>query len=556
MARPPPSPAFNQYVEDELLRAPLLFEQVTEGTLEQLRRRMATLSAADRSATSDLIQSLTAHRSPLAQIYVKALREQAAGNLAQRATTPAATPYDPPAKSMTLALVEEDEVAVDVELSHTVEYIKTHAEHELRELRGYVSALVGDLDVSADHNPFRPEAHAKALWTAAQALPTSRGWQMHFLRHATPPLATVLRLGYAAASSRLESMGVEPVSHRTVIMSGGSRRSAGVETTYTPDLYRMRESMPAPLDEAAPLRYEGQRGGSASPRAGSSTLRENWVEVARQAPNRADRQAIELVGRLFEAIVTDERVPPDVLMLISRLHGPAMRLTLRDAGVLDQISHPLWRFIHLVAYEAEMAPDAADPERRRLLRLAQMLIDEIAAAPDQRPTLYRRAVAAVEEFLRQRMQRRLTGSATQVGVLQKLEHQLLDGGDGGPDTLGGMVDLPMVDSVPGDILGEAEAAHAQPNTAAGDGWLASLDVGTWARLHLGGRWLHAQLLWVGDRAELWLFGDGASDATWAVRRGALLRLHAAALAKTLTVRSLLGRAALKVQQQVAVREQR
>ncbi|MBI5721747.1 MAG: DUF1631 family protein [Burkholderiales bacterium] len=544
MTRPPPSPAFIQYLDDELLRAPLLFDQVIEGTVDQLRRGLAKLGAADRSASSDLIQGLTNHRGRLAEIYTKTLRQQAAEDRARTTTAPALQPR--PVRAMNLALVEEDEVAIDVELSHTVEYVKTHAEHELRELRTYIAALVGDLDVSADHNPFRPEVHAKALWTAAQALPTSRGWQMHFMRQATPPLAAVLRQSYAAASSRLESMGVEPASYRTVIMPSGSRRSAGVETTYTPDLYRMRETMPAPLDDGAPLRYEGQQGGAAGAK------REVWAEVARQAPNRLDRQAIELVSRLFEAIVTDERVPHDVILLISRLHGPAMRLTLRDAGVLDQQSHPLWRFIHLVTYEAEMAPDVADPERRRLLRLAQQLIDQIAAEPDQRPTIYRRAVQAVEDFLRQRLQRRLTAAATQVGALQKLEHQALDGGEGGPDTIGGMVDLPVMDTVPADILVEAAASEPAPSTGAAGVWLASLEVGTWVRLFLSGRWIHAQLLWIGDRGELWLFGDGGSDATWAVRRGALLRLHGAALAKTLTMRSLLGRAALKVQQQVAV----
>ena len=546
MARPPPSPAFVQYIDDELLRAPMLFEQVAAGATDHLRRTLATLGAADRSATSDLIQGITAHRDRLAKLFTDSLREQASVDRAREGATPASPPR--PAKAAKLALVEEDEVAVDVELSHTIEFVKTHAEHELRELRGYIAALVGDLDVSSDHNPLRPEAHAKALWAAAQALPTSRGWQMQFMRQATPPLAAVLRQSYAAASSRLEAMGIEPASHRTVIMPGGSRRSAGVETTYTPDLYRMRETMPAPLEDGAPLRYEGQQAGLAGAR------RENWAEIARQAPNRQDRQAIELVGRLFEAIATDERVPHDVILLISRLHGPAMRLTLRDAGVLDQQSHPLWRFIHLVAYEAEMAPDGADPERRRLLRLAQQLIDQITVEPDQRPLVYRRAVQAIEDFLRQRLQRRLSGAATQVGVLQKLEHQILDGGDNGPDTLGGMVDLPVMATVSADILVEAAVASTSPASSADATrtWLASLEVGTWVRLHLGGRWMHAQLLWIGDRAELRLFGDGASDATWAVRRGALLRLHGAALAKTLTMRSLLGRAALKVQQQVAV----
>jgi hypothetical protein len=146
----------------------------------------------------------------------------------------------------------------------------------------------------------------------------------------------------------------------------------------------------------------------------------------------------------------------------------------------------------------------------------------------------------------------MTTAATQIGAMQKLEHQLLDGGDEGPDTIGGMVDLPVMDAAPDTVPGNllTHAATFAPPAQAGIGWLASLQVGTWVRMFLQGRWAQAQLLWEGDRGELWLFGDGASDATWAVRRGALLRLHAEGLAKTLTKRSLLARAAQRVSEEL------
>ena len=66
-----------------------------------------------------------------------------------------------------------------------------------------------------------------------------------------------------------------------------------------------------------------------------------------------------------------------------------------------------------------------------------------------------------------------------------------------------------------------------------------------------GRWVQVQLLWPGEHNEIWLFGDGASDATWAVRRRALLTMHGKGLAKSLKQRSVVGAAALKVQEQVA-----
>ena len=82
-------------------------------------------------------------------------------------------------------------------------------------------------------------------------------------------------------------------------------------------------------------------------------------------------------------------------------------------------------------------------------------------------------------------------------------------------------------------------------------WLDSLVPGDWVRLFLQGRWVHVALLWPGERREIWLFGDGASDATWAVRRGALLMLHDAKLGKKLKQRSIVGTAAVRVQSQMA-----
>ena len=444
---------------------------------------------------------------------------------------------------MSLALVEEDTVALEVELSHIVQMVKSTAEHELRELSTFIAALVGDMDVANDHNPFRPDAYARALWAAAQAMPLSRGHQVTLLRWASGALANLLRQSYAAACSRLESMGVEPASYRTVILPSGSRRSRSVETTFSPDLQRMKETMPAPLDSGqGSLSYEGQL-------PGNGARREHWYDVARGVGNRADRQSVELVGRLVEAILQDDRVPADVLQLVARLNGPAMRLVLRDPKVLDKDEHPLWRFIHVLAYEAEMAPDPNDPERMRLLRLAHHLIEQIANETEQRSQLYRNALAKLDEFLRQRLARRCAGVATQIGALQKFENQL-EVDNTVPGVFDGVLDAPAMETVPAELMPEDPALSA---ASASEAWLDKLQAGQWVRMLLGGRWVQAQLLWPGEKKEVWLFGDGASDATWAVRRGALVMMHSGGLAKTLKMRSLVGSAAARVQEQLSAR---
>jgi hypothetical protein len=542
MSARPISPALRQYVDDEMLRAPLLFDQLIDGVIDATRKGLAMMQPLQRSTVGDLMQALLSQRPRLGDYFQRALREQVDTELARR--DPKGVPKQ--GKRMSLALVDEEEVAMDVELSHTIEAINSTAEYELRELQTYISSLVGDPDVSTDHNPFKPESYARAVWAAAQALPLSRGHQLAFMRHAGIPLSQLLRKSYAAASSRLESLGVEPAAHRTMILPSGSRRGprAG-ETTFSPDLHRMRDTMPAPLDE--PLSYEGQQPKAPAAR-GLAPQAEHWKDIARGTTNRLDRQSIELVSRLFEAMVADERVPPDVSQIIARLHGPAMRLALRDAGMLDQDKHPLWRFINRLVFEAEMAPDPMDPDRILLLKSVLATVEQLATEPDQNNSLYRWALERLDSFLQKRLTRRLTSAASQIGALQKLEDNLASG-RALPSGFQGTLDVADIDTVPAELLDETAMAARSPATT--DNWLDSLRPGDWVRMFLQGRWVHARLLWPGERREVWLFGDGGSDATWAVRRGALLNMHAERLAKTLKQRSIVGSAAARVQEQMA-----
>lgn len=534
MSAPLVSPALASFVDEELLRAPMLFDQTVDSTLIAMRKATDAMGPAQRAATADLVQALKRHQPRLAEYFLHSVRRQVDVELGRRA--PEAPAPAPPPKVNALALVDEEEVALDVELSHTIDAIRTTAEYELRELQTYLSALVGDPDVARDYNPFRAETLARALWDAAHALPMSRGHQVAFLRHAGAALAQRLRVSYAAASSRLEQQGVEPAAYRTVILPPGSRRERLHDTTYAPELTDIRAALGPSRPPAA----------SAAATAGRDDRREPRHEVARDA-QAVDRQAVELVSRLFEAMIADERVPADVSLLISRLQGPAMRLTLRDGSLLDQSTHPLWTFIDRFTYEAEMVPDAADPDRALLLKTAAATIDQLANEPEQRNSVYSWALETLENFLRRRLARRMTAAAAQIGTLQELEHKLMTG-HAVPSTMHGTLDVQQLDTVPADLVGDPRRTPSSPDDDAH--WLTQLRGGAWVRMFLGGQWVHAQLLWAGERQEIWLLGDGASDITWAIRRGALLLMHRQGLLKTLRQRSIVGSAAARVQEKL------
>ena len=153
----------------------------------------------------------------------------------------------------------------------------------------------------------------------------------------------------------------------------------------------------------------------------------------------------------------------------------------------------------------------------------------------------------LDVFLQQRLSRRCATVASHIGALQNLEDKLC-AGQAVNSTLHGTLDVPQLDTVPAELMHEMQPAITAPLD---DAWLDDFRPGAWLRMFLQGHWVHVQLLWPGERREIWLFGDGASDATFAVRRRALVAMRNARLLKGLTQRSLLRRAAEMVQEQVA-----
>jgi hypothetical protein len=553
MVQPTASAALQQFVDDELMRTPLLVDQVIEGAVDRVRQGMAGMMPHDRAVAGDLLQAVLSNRAYIVDYYAGSLREQVGAELARLPS--AATPAAPAArKSLSLSLVDEDEVAVDVEISHAIETIRSVAEYELRELQTFTAALVGDMDLAHDHNPFRAETHARALWAAAQALPLSRGFRISFMRHASLPLAQVLRKTFAGATSRLEASGIEPASYRTLILPSGSRRSRTPETTYSPDLHRILDSMPVHETPAVPqpaLEQVLQQNDAqwrrlatdAAPSEYGRLREQQRMQLVESATTAVDQQLIELLTRLFDAVLGERDLPPDIQLLLSRLQASTLRVALRDASMLDTFDHPVWRFMDRVAFQDEILPAPGAPARQRALHLVLGLVEHLSAEAAQDAALYGRALEHLLGQERQRLVERCTAAREQIESLQRLEERII-ASPAPISTLSGALDLAELDTVPADLI-ETDAAR-QRSPAVASAWLEQRQAGDWMRAFLQGRWVHAQLLWPGEHGEVWLLGDAASDATWAVRQRALLTLHDEHLLRALEPRSLVRAAAKRV----------
>jgi Protein of unknown function (DUF1631) len=566
--------ALQRFVDDELMRAPLLVEQVVEESISGIRRDSGTMTPRERSLVADVARALMANRPLLVREFARSLAEQ----VHQELDGSDSSRRPPPSTLGGLSLVDETQVEVDVELSRTIEAIRSVAEAELRELMSYTSALVGDMDVARDYNPFRPEVLGRALWDAAQVLPLQRAYQLAFMRQACMPMAQLVRKAYAGACARLESQGVEPAVYRTIIVFGSRRAPGQQDPFFDPAVNRVESTTPLPgpggrpppaeppaLARAAAAASPASEGPRLSldqvlsrteelmrnlPADGDPRRREHLRNLQRQqmvdsAEKSADRELIDLIGRLFDAVLGDRRLALDMQNLVSRLQAPALRLALRDAAVLDNYTHPLWLLMDRIALQGDLHPAPGDPERTRMLRFMHGLLDTLAQEQARDSDAFRWGRERVMTYERARFEQRRGAAEAELHSLQLLEDQVAAGGP--PPTSPGALDVGQLDTVPSELIDHLPATSPlDDDDSEAAQWLLSRRSGEWVRMFMQGAWVNAQLLWYGRHREYWLFGDGASANTWAIRRRALERMLQMELLGTLTARSLIRDAAGRV----------
>ena len=516
------------FIDDELLRVPMTLDLVVDAVQQRWRQR---LPAQARSATGDPARVLQLHRSELTARALAVLRASAQEDL--RALLPRQAPASAPRPAgraaanasgdlAPLALIDEADVAVDIEIARCVQAIKLQAEIVLRELQTYTSALVNDPNVARDTNPFRPESMVRALWAGVQMLPMSRALMAAFLGDAVQPLASTLQRAYGAACRRLEDQGVTPASHRTIVSTGHTTWGQTSGRYQVPDNLRgLRDSFgvapTAPPPPAAPTPRPPQDAGTAT--AGP------------------DPALIELLARLFEAIQGDFQLAPDTVALMQRLQPTALRVALRDPSLLDRYDHALWRFMDQLAHDLTLA---APSQRLRLLGLGRNLVDHLAAS-DLRDS--HGFAWALERLLA--AQRHALAQATVAAqpVIDRLERISADAASA--STQGMPLDIANLDTVPAALLPEATPA---PAGAAQGGLLAAVGLppGAALRAYLQGERRILVSLWQDRQHALALLREPATEQLFAVRQRALAQLQAEGLAHPYRVRSLVRRSADKV----------
>lgn len=458
----PIAPLLQRFIDDELALAPTLVGRVVVGTAQLLGPSKETAGAGDRAmAHADIVTALQRSAPLYEKTFVDSLRRQVAEELAEAG---GAAFGDARGDSLGLELMDESRVEVDIEISRAMQLIDSTAEWELRELQTFTSTLVGQQHVSAESNPFRPLVYATALWDAACAIVSSHLQRAIVLRTSAGVAAGLLKSAAAAASTRLESQGVQPGLYRTVVLpSGASFGRPVAEPARQGALSGLLASMPqaaasgagrgdegaAPLaggDAGRAIRSDG--GARRSPeleqallrldellrhppletsRSGRSTpgqrIEQHRSAVLASASEPVDRQVIELVTRLFESLLADSLLPGAFRPVISRMQVAALRLCLAEHAALDSFEHPVWRLLDRIGETSQGYSRIEDPRLSGFLAFAAAVAEEMAggAAPDT--ALFRRGLNRIDVFLSEQLQAQLRAAHADIDALQIAERR-------------------------------------------------------------------------------------------------------------------------------------
>jgi hypothetical protein len=528
-------PLLQRFISDEIQRAPDLIERVAFLTLRELREpRQKLPTVGETRLYGDLAFALSQHRDAFGKAFVEALRQQVELDLSRhhQGYVPTGRGGEP----SRLTLLDDVELAADVELGRVIEQIHDVAEWEQRELQTFTSTIAGRDHVTPESNPLRAEVMARALWHAVDALPMPRGQQVLLMHAAGEALAQVLKLAYAAASTRLEGQGVEPSRYRTGVpptatasaLAAGDAVSAPAARSLPPSaapatsLDLQLETMPMPFADLVPP--PASRPDSA-PDTGAE------LQAARAA---FERQVAGIVSRRFGEIDATPSVHPELRVALRKVRDIVQRQALRDSSVLDDDAHPGWQLLRRALHQAYCRPDPRDPRSAAYAAYASGLLDGTLGHGTPTDEALHRVVAKLDGFAQRQFVEQVADAGPDIDALLAAESAAparqpqtpgpavgVAAGERSPRL--GVVELAL-DSRPSG-LDEGPLAAESPQARSAADWLSSQQPGRWYRLLRDGRWMRLQLLWRSPGQRHWLFASEQVGRRESLSKDRLLRLR-------------------------------
>ena len=167
------------------------------------------------------------------------------------------------------------------------------------------------------------------------------------------------------------------------------------------------------LSQDGTRRYGGGQAG-AGPYPGAAGPATDWSDAGPAVPNlivahreelrqasrgALDHLVIDVIASLFDQILSDPKVPPQLARLIARLQLPVLRAALGDSSFFSSRRHPVRRFINRIASLGAAFDDYSEPAAQRFLAKVRALIEAVVEGDFDRLETYEETLRALETFL-------------------------------------------------------------------------------------------------------------------------------------------------------------
>jgi hypothetical protein len=135
----------------------------------------------------------------------------------------------------------------------------------------------------------------------------------------------------------------------------------------------------------------------------------------RQASRGAlDHMVIDVIGFLFDQILADPKVPPQMARLIARLQLPVLRAALGDSSFFSSRKHPVRRFVNRLASLGAAFEDFDDESAAEFLAKVKALVNEVVDGDFDQIEVYEQKLKLLEALVAELAQRGAQGEAARL----------------------------------------------------------------------------------------------------------------------------------------------
>ncbi len=147
-------------------------------------------------------------------------------------------------------------------------------------------------------------------------------------------------------------------------------------------------------------------------------------ELRQASTGRLDHMVIDVVGSLFDQILSDPKVPPQMARLLARLQLPVLRVALGDETFFSSRRHPVRLFVNRMASLACAFDDFSDDPGRSFLAHVRDLVQDVAQGDFDRMDVYTAKLDELEAFITEQTRSTLKAAGDAAAVVERRETDL------------------------------------------------------------------------------------------------------------------------------------